>query len=63
MAHVKKQKVFLTKTEAYEHQRSVSEWESPYAEYYRLGVSKCTVTLKDGSITTGWLSEWETYSG
>lgn len=63
MSHTKNERVFLSEKEAYEHQKQINDWRSPSEEYYRLGVVKCVIRLKDDSLSTGWASRWETYSG
>lgn len=63
MAHKISTKVFLSLILAEEHQKNIRLSHSPYSESYALGIVKTMVKLEDGSLVSGWVSKYETYSG
>ena len=63
MASKTEDKVFLSKSEADEHQANIKGHSDPYYEIFGRGVSKCIAHLPDGSIVSAWQSKYVVYSG
>jgi hypothetical protein len=56
--------IFLSLSEAEDHQKGIKDWETyPDEEIYPQGIRRCMARLDDNTMVTAWASTWIRYYG